>query len=63
EDKRTRTDSKGRTQTYWVTIFKGLLVVADFHKHFKSEVTVMPDFAESAFGRIGRFFQKLGGDL
>jgi hypothetical protein len=63
EDKRTRTDSKGRTKTYWVTIFKGLLVVADFHKHFKSEVIVTPDFAESTFGRLGRMFQKLGGNL
>ncbi len=54
---------KGRTETYWVTIFKGLLVGADFHKHFKSEVIVTPDFAESTFGRLGRMFQKLGGNL
>ncbi len=63
EDKRTRTDSKGRTTTYWVTLFKGLLVVADFHKDFKSEVIVTPDFAEATFGRIGRMFQKWGGNL
>ena len=63
EDKRRRTDSKGRTHTYWVTIFEGLFVVADFHKHFKSEVYVTPDFAESTFGRVGRFFQKMGGNL
>lgn len=63
EDRRTRTDSKGRTETYWVTIFRGLLVVADFHKHFKSDVIVTPDFAESTFGRFGRMFQKWGGNL
>lgn len=63
EDKRTRTDSKGRTQTYYVTIFKGLLFVADFHKHFRSDVIVTPDFAEATFGRLGRMFQKLGGNL
>ena len=63
EDKRRRTNSKGRSETYWVTIFRGLLVVADFHKHFRSEVIVTPDFAESTFGRLGRMFQKLGGNL
>lgn len=63
EDKRRRRNSNGSSSTYWVTIFKGLFVVADFHKHFRSEVMVTPDFAESTFGRLGRMFQKLGGNL
>ncbi len=63
EDKRTRTDSKGRRETYYVTIFKGLLVVADFHKDFKSDLLVTPDFAEKTFGWFGRKMQKLGGNL
>lgn len=63
EDKRRRRNSNGGSSTYWVTIFKGLFIVADFHKHFKSEVIVTPDFAEATFGRVGRMFQKLGGNL
>jgi hypothetical protein len=63
EDKRTRTDSKGRRKTYYVTIFKGLLVVADFHKDFRSDLLVTPDFAEKTFGWFGRKLQKLGGDV
>ncbi|NNC90688.1 MAG: DUF3137 domain-containing protein [Akkermansiaceae bacterium] len=63
EDRRTRTDSKGRTQTYYVTIFRGLLVVADFHKHFRSEVVVLPDFAEKNFGWLGRKMQNLAGNV
>lgn len=63
EDKRTRTDSKGRRQTYYVTIFRGLLVVADFHKDFRSDLLVAPDFAEKTFGWFGRKLQKLGGNV
>ncbi|MCC8174006.1 MAG: DUF3137 domain-containing protein, partial [Odoribacter sp.] len=40
QEKRTTTDSKGRTQTYWVTIFKGFMFVADFHKHFNGRTVV-----------------------
>ena len=63
EDRRTRTDSKGRSQTYYVTIFKGLFVVADFHKEFRSELAGLPDVAERNFGWFGRKLQKLGGNL
>ncbi|MEM9080280.1 MAG: DUF3137 domain-containing protein [Verrucomicrobiota bacterium] len=62
EDRRTRTDSDGNTETYYVTIFRGLLVVADFHKHFKSEVEVRPDGLEK-LGAFGRSLQKLGGKV
>lgn len=61
EDRQTTTDSKGRTKTRYVTIFKGLLLVADFHKHFSGRTFVLPDTAEKLFGRFGRHFQKLGG--
>ena len=63
EDKRTRTDSKGKSETYWVTIFQGLLCIVDFNKEFRSWVTVKPDFAESSFGWLGRKVQGLSGDL
>jgi predicted membrane channel-forming protein YqfA (hemolysin III family) len=61
EERRTSTDSKGNTRTTYVTIFKGLLVIADFHKHFQGRTFVFPDTAENLFGNFGRFFQKLGG--
>lgn len=61
EERRTTTDSKGRTRTTYVTIFKGLLLIADFNKHFKGRTFVFPDMAENLFGNFGRFFQKLGG--
>ena len=63
EDRRTRTDSKGRTETYYVTIFKGIFFVADFHKNFRSPVSVLPDVAERHLGWIGKKLQKLGGNL
>ena len=40
EEKRTSTDSKGRTKTYWVDIFRGFLFVADFHKDFSGRTCV-----------------------
>jgi hypothetical protein len=61
EERRTSTDRKGNTTTTYVTIFRGLLVVADFHKHFAGRTFVFPDTAEKLFGNFGRFFQKLGG--
>lgn len=63
EDKRTRTNSKGKRETYWVTIFKGLLCIVDFNKDFRSWLTVKPDFAESSFGWLGRKVQGLSGNL
>ena len=55
------TDSDGNT-TY-STIFKGILFVADFHKDFRSWVTVMPDIAERNFGFLGKGLQNLIGKV
>ena len=63
EERRTRRDSKGRTQTYYVTIFRGIMMIADFHKHFRSELAVLPDVAEKNFGWLGRKLQNLGGNV
>lgn len=63
EEKQTSTDSKGRTTTNWVTIFKGVFFLADFHKEFRSPVLVMPDVAERYLGWFGKKLQKLGGNL
>ncbi len=46
---------------YYVDIFKGLLLIADFHKHFKGRTFVFPDVAERNLGKLGRGLQKLGG--
>lgn len=61
EDRQTTTDSKGRSQTRYVTIFKGILLIADFHKDFTGRTFVLPDTAEKLFGRFGRHLQKLSG--
>jgi hypothetical protein len=49
-------DSKGRES--WSTIFQGLFIVSEFHKHFKGSTVVLPDSAQSTFGDlIGSFLQ------
>ncbi|KAG1647291.1 Chaperone protein ClpB [Nymphon striatum] len=61
EDRRTSRDSKGNTKTTYVTIFKGLMLIADFHKHFEGRTFVFPDIAEKTFGGFGRALQKMSG--
>ncbi|HQI45408.1 MAG TPA: DUF3137 domain-containing protein [Bacteroidales bacterium] len=46
-------------KTHYHTIFKGLFLVADFHKDFKSKVVVMPDYTEKVLGGVANFFQKI----
>jgi len=58
EDKQVRVDSKGRTRTEYVTVFKGLFFVTEFHKHFNGETYVLPDVTESWLGKFGRKLQK-----
>lgn len=55
--KTTHTDNKGRTQTTWHTIFRGLFIVADFNKEFRGVTLVLPDVAEKAFGWLGQVIQ------
>ncbi len=58
EYKTTTTDSKGRTTTHWHTIFKGVLMMADFNKDFKTRTIVVPDGAERIFGSyLGKLLQ------
>lgn len=63
EEKHTTTDSKGNRKTTWSTLFKGVFLIADFHKEFRSPVSVMPDVAERSLGWFGKKLQKLGGSL
>lgn len=52
EEKRTTTDSKGRTQTSWVTIFRGQCLRFKFHKIFYGRTLVTRDAG---------FFNRFGG--
>lgn len=54
EERRTTTDSKGRTRTTWVTVFKGQCLVVKFHKQFQGVTKVYRD--AGAFN----FLKKLG---
>ncbi len=56
----TTTDSDGKRETKWHTIFKGVFFVADFNKHFAGVTVVRPDVAERMFGRMGQKLQSLG---
>ena len=40
EEKRITTDSKGRTRTHWVDIFRGFFFIADFQKDFQGQTIV-----------------------
>lgn len=55
EDRRTRTDSDGRSETYYVTVFNGLLARFTFPKPFSSRTILTGDG-----GLIGNFFGGLG---
>jgi hypothetical protein len=57
EEQRSRTDSEGRTETYYETIFDGVLLVADFHKHFQGTTVVLPDNESGIFSGIGKALQ------
>lgn len=59
EYKTETTNSKGRKQTHWHTIFRGIFFIGDFNKHFNGETIVLPDTAESLFGNLGSMFQKM----
>lgn len=43
EERQTHTDSKGRSHTTWVTLFKGFMFVADFNKDFSARTVVARD--------------------
>ena len=43
----------------WTTLFKGVVFIADFNKHFNGRTVVLTDQAEKKLGSIGSFFQKM----
>ena len=50
------TDKDGKR--HYHTIFKGIFLIADFHKDFSGETYVLVDTAEKLFGKLGKVFQK-----
>ncbi len=54
----TTTDSKGRRRTTYHTFFRGLFMCADFHKHFRGTLRVMPN-RTSFLGGLGRALNAL----
>jgi len=55
EEKRTTTDSKGRTRTTWVTVFRGQCLAARFHKPFAGVTKVFRDAGVfNTFLKIGQ---------
>jgi len=53
-----RVTSNGKqTQVHYVTFFKGLFMIADFHKNFNGHTIVLPDTAEKLFGFLGKKLQ------
>lgn len=61
EYKTVSTDSKGRRQEHWHTIFQGLFFAADFNKHFSGQTIIDQDNMERMFGKLGRKFQSWNG--
>ncbi len=63
ERRDSSTDSKGRTTHHWVTVYHGILFLADFHKDFRGQVKIETDIAEASFGWLGRKMQGLSSGL
>lgn len=57
EHKTTTTNSKGRRQTHWSTIFKGVFFIVDFNKTFNQFTVVLPDYNQQMFGDLFKSFQ------
>lgn len=64
EERKTRTTKNG-VQHYWVTIFRGFLFMADFHKDFKGKTTIIRNsmfnlrFGESRVKMENPVFEKV----
>lgn len=56
-------DSDGDRTTRRQTIFKGLLFIGDFSKHFAGRTYVVPDVAQAAFGGLGQTLQQATAGL
>jgi hypothetical protein len=57
EYKEITTDSDGKRQERWVTIFKGLFFHSDFNKNILGKTYIEPDNAERLLGKFGQKLQ------
>lgn len=51
--KTTKTNSEGKTETEWHTVFKGMFAHADFNKEIKGRTFVLPEHASKQFSKFG----------
>ncbi|MBN1132307.1 MAG: DUF3137 domain-containing protein [Bacteroidales bacterium] len=61
-EQRNRSESGSSQQNEFTTIFRGLFIVADFNKHFRTRTAVLPDNAERIFGKFGQSLQSISSD-
>lgn len=54
----TTTDDDGHTSTSTTTVFSGLFFVLDVPNRVNGQIQILPDTAESTFGKVGKFLQK-----
>lgn len=55
--KQKSSSGKSGSKDQYTIYFKGIFVVAEFNKHFKTHTLVLPDTAEKIFGSFGRNLQ------
>jgi len=59
--KHKSTSGSGQKDEYTI-FFRGLFIIADFNKHFKTHTVVLPDTAEKLFGKFGQTLQSIFPD-
>lgn len=53
------TNSNGKSETTYHTIFKGIFFKADFNKNFKSFTVIHPDYLEGVIGNFAKTIQSV----
>ncbi len=59
---RSNSGSGSSQKDEYNTFFRGLFIIADFNKHFKTHTVVLPDTAEKLFGSFGQKLQAMAPD-
>jgi len=54
---KNRSETGSGQKNDYIIIFRGLFIVADFNKHFRTRTVVLPDTAEKLFGKFGQILQ------
>jgi hypothetical protein len=56
---RSQSGSGSSQKDEYNTFFRGLFIIVDFNKHFKTHTVVLPDTAEKLFGKFGQKLQAI----